>query len=94
MPAQPASRADPQRSSESGAQTRRPSPATLERRKRERHLRRRRRDLLEDFALALLLMTVVLMFTAGLGVIALLDIVLIAVLTGSYLLRRWMRSRR
>jgi hypothetical protein len=69
------------------------APATLERRRRERHLQRRRRDLLVDCAVALLLMIVALVLTAGLGVIALLDIPVIGVLIGSLALERWMRSR-
>lgn len=56
-------------------------------------MRRRRRDLLEDFAAAILLMTVALVLTAGLGVIALLDIGVAAVLIGSVVVERWLRSR-
>jgi hypothetical protein len=94
MPAQPARRPDPQRSSASRDRPRRASPAALERRRRERHLRRRRRDLLEDLAAALVLTTVALVFTAGLGVIALLDIALAGVLTCCFVLERWLRFRR
>jgi hypothetical protein len=56
-------------------------------------MRRRRRDLLIDCAVALGLMIVALVLTAGLGVIALLDIPVIGVLIGSLALERWMRSR-
>lgn len=91
--AQPARRADQRRAPGPGARRRPLTPATIERRRRELHLRRRRRDLLEDFAAAILLMTVALVLTAGLGVIALLDIGVAAVLIGSVVVERWLRSR-
>lgn len=65
----------------------------IERRRRELHLRRLRRDLLEDVALAILLMIVTLLMTAGLGVIALLEIPTGAVVLGSFMLERRYRSR-
>jgi hypothetical protein len=103
--AQPARRADRRGAPQPGARragqrrapqpaARRVTPATIERRRCERHLRRRRRDLLEDLAGAVLLMALALVFTAGLGVIALLDIVVVGVLVGSVVVGRWLRARR
>jgi hypothetical protein len=57
-------------------------------------MRLRRRDLLEDFAASVVLMTVALLFTAGLGVIALLDLAVAALLIGSVVVERWLRYRR
>jgi hypothetical protein len=66
-------------------------PAT-ERRRRERHYRLRRRDLLEDVGAGLLLTVLLLMLTAGLGVLALLDVALVALLVASGVFER--RGRR
>jgi hypothetical protein len=68
--------------------------ARLERRWRERHLRRRRRDLLADVAIAIVLMIVILIWTAGLGVIALIEIPVGGLIIGSFVFERRMRRRR
>jgi Na+-translocating ferredoxin:NAD+ oxidoreductase RnfD subunit len=65
-----------------------------ERRRREQHLRRRRRDLLEDVAIAILLTIVALIWTAGLGVIALIAVPIAGALIGSFLVERALRKRR
>lgn len=65
-----------------------------ERRRRERHFRRRRRDLLEDTGLALLLTVTLLSVTAGLGVLALIELPIAAALIGSGFTRRAVRKRR
>jgi hypothetical protein len=67
-------------------------PAT-ERRRRERHYRLRRRDLLEDVGAGLLVTVLLLMLTAGLGVLALLDLALLGVLVASGLIERRRRRR-
>jgi Flp pilus assembly protein TadB len=66
--------------------------ADAERRRREQHFRLRRRDLLVDAALGLLLAVVLLAETAGLGVLALLVLPAAFLLLVSGLVRR--RSRR
>jgi hypothetical protein len=63
-----------------------------ERRRRERHYRLRRRDLLEDVGAGLLVTVLLLMLTAGLGVLALLDVALVALLVASGVVER--RGRR
>jgi Flp pilus assembly protein TadB len=68
--------------------------ASTERRRRQRHFARRRRDLLEDTALALLLTVVLLTVTAGLGVIALLEIPMAIVLIASIVIPRVRRRRQ
>ncbi len=65
----------------------------LERRRRQQHFRRLRRDLLEDVAIAILLTALLLTFAAGLGVVVLLEIPLAGALIGSALARR-VRLRR
>lgn len=65
-----------------------------ERRRRERHFRRRRRDLLEDATAALVVAILLLTVTSGLGVLALLEIPLAAILIGSSVLERRARRRR
>lgn len=65
---------------------------TSERRQRERHLRLVRRDLLVDCLLALLLTIAMLVITAGLGVIALLEIPAAAAAIASCVIER--RRRR
>jgi hypothetical protein len=75
-----------------------PSPPRLsgaqatERRRREQHYRLRRRDLLEDLGAGLLVTILLLMLTAGLGVLALLDLALLALLVASGVVER--RRRR
>jgi hypothetical protein len=64
-----------------------------ERRRRERHYRLRRRDLLEDVGAALIMTILLLMLTAGLGVLALLDGVLLGLLVASGVVKR-RRGRR
>ncbi len=76
------------------ASTPRGGAAAAERRRRQAHLRRRRRDLLEDVALALLLTIVALVMTAGLGVIALIEIPVAGAVSGSFVLERRARKRR
>jgi Flp pilus assembly protein TadB len=70
--------------------------AVRERRRRELHFRRRRRDLLQDGVLGLLLAIVLLSVTAGLGVLALIEIIVAVTALGAMLIprgyRRW-RSR-
>jgi hypothetical protein len=63
------------------------------RRRRERHRRRLRRDLLEDFGLALLVSVTALIMTAGLGVIALLEVPLLGAVIASFWLERRVRRR-
>jgi hypothetical protein len=75
--------------------TREPADARrLERRRRERHFRRRRRDLLEDTGLALAVATVLFIVTAGLGVLALLELPIAALLLLSGIAERLRRRRR
>jgi hypothetical protein len=68
--------------------------ASRERRARERHLRRRRRDLLEDSVAALALTVFALTVTAGLGVIALLEVPAAVVVFGSLGIGRARRRKR
>jgi hypothetical protein len=68
--------------------------AATERRARERHLRRRRRDLLEDAAVALVVTIFALIVSAGLGVIALLEVPVGAIVLASLLIERRRRGRR
>jgi hypothetical protein len=65
--------------------SRRPSP---ERRRRERHFRRRRRDLIEDVAIAFSLTIVLLSVTAGLGVLALLELPIAGLVAASIIVER------
>jgi hypothetical protein len=65
-----------------------------ERRRRERHFRRRRRDLLEDTAIALLLAIILVSVTAGLGVLALLELPVVVALIGSGMSGRVLGARR
>jgi hypothetical protein len=75
--------------------TRQPqSQAALERRRRRRHYARRRRDLLLDTVAALLLTLFTITFTAGLGVVALIETAFALVVIGSYLLDRRLRRSR
>jgi Flp pilus assembly protein TadB len=86
-PAAPARRTD-------SARTQTRARASIERRRRQRHFARRRRDLLEDSALAFLLTVVLLTVTSGLGVIALLEIPMAIVLIASIVIPRVRRRRR
>lgn len=74
------------------APSRPPGVPATERRRRERHYRLRRRDLLQDLGAGLLLTALLLLLTAGLGVLALLDLALLGLLAGSGLVDR--RRRR
>lgn len=67
--------------------------AASERRRRERHFARRRRDLLEDAGIAAFLAIVLIASTAGLGVVALIMLVVGAALAASVLVPR-VRARR
>jgi Sec-independent protein secretion pathway component TatC len=58
------------------------------------HYRRRRRDLLEDFGAALVLMIFAIILTPGLGMLALLEIPVALVVIGSVIAERRMRKRR
>ena len=69
-----------------------PSRAALERRRRQRLLARRRRDLLEDCVAAIVLTIVAITLTAGLGVIALMEVPVVLALVVSYVRDR--RRRR
>ena len=69
--------------------------ARRERRRREQHFRRRRRDLLEDFGVAIIVTIVALILTAGLGVLALIEIPVGAAVIASFLIeRRRLNQRR
>ena len=68
-------------------------PTDPERRRRARHFRLRRRDLLGDLAAGALLAIALLALTSGLGVLALLEVALVAILVaGGVIARR--RARR
>jgi hypothetical protein len=58
-----------------------------------RHLRTLRRDLLIDFVAAFVLMVMVLIATAGLGVVLLLEIPLGGLVIGSFVYERRRRRR-
>jgi hypothetical protein len=94
MPAHPARRPSPGHPPPAPRRARRVAADQAERRRRERHRRRLRRDLLEDFALALLLTVTALIVTAGLGVIALLEVPVLGAVIASFGLERRMRARR
>jgi hypothetical protein len=66
----------------------------LERRRRTSHFRRRRRDLLADAALAIVLMVLALILTPGLGVLAIIEILVALALIGTMLGERRIRKRR
>lgn len=67
---------------------------SAERRRRQRHFARRRRDLIEDAGVALAVSLALVVFTAGLGVLALLMMALVAVIAGSGIAQRVITSRR
>jgi hypothetical protein len=71
---------------------RRPASATAERRRRARHYRLRRRDLVGDLAAGLVVAILLVAVTAGLGVLALLDLALVGGLVVSGIIGR--RRRR
>jgi hypothetical protein len=75
------------------AASRRHRTAVSERRRRERHFRRRRRDLLEDTGMALLLAIILVSVTAGLGVLALLELPVVALLIGTSVAGRGLGAR-
>jgi Sec-independent protein secretion pathway component TatC len=66
----------------------------IERRRRLVHLRRRRRDLLEDSVAAIVLMIFALIITPGLGVLALIEVPVALALIGSIFAERRFRRRR
>jgi hypothetical protein len=66
----------------------------IERRRRLTHLRRRRRDLLEDVVGAIVLMILALIVTPGLGVLALIEVPLALGLIATVLAERRWRKRR
>ena len=68
-----------------------PSRVALERRRRRRLIVRRRRDLLEDGVAAIVLTIVAITLTAGLGVIALIEVPVVLALVLSYLRDRTRR---
>jgi hypothetical protein len=68
--------------------------AMLERRRRISHFRRRRRDLLGDAALAIVLMVLALILTPGLGVLAIIEIPVALALIGTILGERRIRKRQ
>jgi Flp pilus assembly protein TadB len=68
------------------------SQSALERRRQRRLLARRRRDLLEDAVAAIVLTIVAVTLTAGLGVIALIEVPVVLALVISYVRDR--RRRR
>lgn len=68
--------------------------AAAERRRRQSHFARRRRDLIEDAGVALVVAIVLISVTAGLGVLALLMILLAGLIAGSVLAPRIAARRR
>lgn len=66
----------------------------LERRRRARHFRARRRDLLQDAVVAAVLTLLALSVTAGLGVLAMLELPVAAGLGAAWLVRRRTQKRR
>ena len=68
--------------------------ATLERRRRISHFRRRRRDLLGDAVLAVVLVVLALILTPGLGVLAVIEIPVALALAGTVVGERRIRKRR
>jgi len=71
-----------------------PPAIRLERRRRITHLRRRRRDLLVDVVIAIVLMGLGLMLTPGLGVLAIVEVPLALALVGTMIAERRFRRRR
>jgi hypothetical protein len=106
MSAAPARRTDPQpprrRPRPSGpapardASRNRQSPRAVsaQRRRRQRHFARRRRDLIQDASAALVIAVFLISVTAGLGVLALLEIPLVGALIASLIAERVIARRR
>jgi hypothetical protein len=94
MSAQPARRSSSRHTPAPARRARRATAEAADRRRRERHRQRLRRDLLEDFGLALMLTVAALIVTAGLGVIALLEVPVIGAVIASFGLERRLRARR
>jgi hypothetical protein len=67
---------------------------SAERRRRQRHYARRRRDLIEDGAIALVVSLALIVFTAGLGVLALFMVLLVGLIAGSVIAPWAIRRRR
>jgi hypothetical protein len=67
---------------------------SAERRRRQRHFARRRRDLIEDGAVALVISLALLVMTAGLGVLALFMMLLATLIAGSVIVPRAIRRHR
>src|SRR5262249_14630748 len=82
------------RSSSTAATVRPRETMRAERRRRQRHFRLRRRDLVLDTAMALGLTVVLISVTAGLGVLALLELPVSGVLVGSLIVERVWRLRQ
>jgi hypothetical protein len=68
--------------------------AMLERRRRISHFRRRRRDLLGDAVVAIVLMVLALILTPGLGVLAIIEIPVALALIGTVIAERRIRKRQ
>lgn len=68
--------------------------ARIERRRRLTHIRRRRRDLLEDCVLAIVVLVFALIVTPGLGVLALIEVPVALGLIGTVLVERRIRKKR
>jgi hypothetical protein len=68
--------------------------AAAERRRRARHYRLLRRDLVEDLGAGLLLSVLLFLFTAGLGVLALIEIPLVGALIAAGVIDRRRRRQR
>jgi hypothetical protein len=92
--ARPVRRAHPAVPNWTAAPERGQQAVRAQRRRRQQHLRRLRRDLLEDAGLGFLLMVVTLIMTAGLGVIAIIEFPVMAIVIGSFLAERYVRRRR
>ncbi len=91
-PSPAAPRARPAAEPSSPSRPSRRPRATADRRRRERHYRLRRRDLVQDLGIALLVAVLLFMLTAGLGVLALIDLALVGLLIASGVIGR--RRRR
>jgi hypothetical protein len=68
--------------------------ASAQRRRRQRHFARRRRDLIEDGAVALVVSLALIVFTAGLGVVALFMVLLVGLTAASVIVPWAIRRRR
>ena len=91
MPAAPARRTTDARTLRTREQS---SRAVLERRRRDRHFARLRRDLLEDIGAAIALTILAITLTAGLGVVALIEAPVALLVAASYRLERRIRRQR